>query len=470
MRRGALPLAAIALLLAAGGTGAASSGGKPLAGHQNIGPVWSPDGRRIAFVSSTRSGDSDVWVMQSDGANLVDLTPDGLAEGSPAWSPNGRELAFVSAAAVSPGAPSVEIASADGAGRRRLAAGIGPAWSSDGTRIAYSADDGLHVIGSDGNGDRLIAPVGRTAWKSVAWSPDGAELAYVRDDNLWVVGADGGEPRQLTSFSNLRVVADPVWSPTGSTIGFVVVGPYTAPEPNDVWAVEADGSHLRRLASFAFLDGGVSWAPDGSSLVFTGARTRDGDVDIYRVPAGRGPAVDLSRDDAWDEGPQVAGDGRRIVFTVHHGPGYLLSDVWTLNLVTRARTNLTGIASGETIDARSVRPPDRLVLAGVEARLDRTLATPVLRIRVRVSDRSRDEVRGAVVDVAPAARGLAPMRVYQPLTDVHGQYERDYRVASASTVRVGSRVAVRVGARPRRPYAPSVAVVRRFTLTVRPDS
>jgi Tol biopolymer transport system component len=459
-------LVVLALLVAAGGAGAASRDAKPLAGRQNLGPVWSPDARRIAFVSSKGGGDSDVWLMRADGTNLLDLTPDALAEGSPAWSPDGRELAIVSAP-VSPSAqPSVEIIAADGGGRRRLATGSGPAWSPDGTRIAYSADDGLHVAGSDGNGDRLIAPIGRTAWRSTAWSPDGAQLAYVRDDSLWLVGADGGGLRQLTSFSSLRVVADPVWAPTGSTIGFVVVGPYTAPEPNDVWAVDADGSHVRRLASFAFLDGGVSWAPDGSSLVFAGAKTRDGDVDIYRVPAGRGSAVDLSNDHAWDEGPQLAGDGRRIVFTVHHGSGYLLSDVWTLNLVTRVRTNLTGIASGETIDARAVRPPDKLVLAGVEAHLDRTLATPVLRIRVRVSDRKRDEVGGAVVDVAPTARGLVPLKVYQPLTDVHGQYERDYRVTKASTVRVGSRIEVRIGARPRKPYAASVAVARRFTLPV----
>jgi hypothetical protein len=53
---------------------------------------------------------------------------------------------------------------------------------------------------------------------------------------------------------------------------------------------------------------------------------------------------------------------------------------------------------------------------------------------------------------------------------MHGQYERDYRVTRASSVRVGSRIAVRVGARPRRPYAPSVAVVGRFTPPVRADS
>mgnify|MGYP006257062527 FL=1 len=61
-------------------------------GH-DWGPVWSPDGRRIAFASN-RSGNFDVYVMDADGGNVEQLTDDPAEDFEPVWSPDGKHLAF----------------------------------------------------------------------------------------------------------------------------------------------------------------------------------------------------------------------------------------------------------------------------------------------------------------------------------------------------------------------------------------
>ncbi len=110
-------------------------------------PVWSPDGRRIAFVS-TRDGNAEVFVMAADGSDVRQLTdtattPEGAAvrNDSPAWSPDGRTLAFVSDRDDVEG--EVYRMAADGTQLRRLTTNPfvtdnAPAWSPDGRHVVYS--------------------------------------------------------------------------------------------------------------------------------------------------------------------------------------------------------------------------------------------------------------------------------------------------------------------------------------------
>src|SRR5438874_1782423 len=80
-----------------------------------------------------------------------------------------------------------------------------PPWSPEGSRIAYFADEGLHVIGADGSGNRFVAAtsepaLGDAPWSSVAWSPDSTRLAFIRGVNVYVVDADGSNLRRMTEF------------------------------------------------------------------------------------------------------------------------------------------------------------------------------------------------------------------------------------------------------------------------------
>ncbi len=146
-------------------------------------PVWSPDGRKIAFTGR-RGGNSNVYVVNADGTGQRSLTRDPGYEGDPAWSPDGRKIAFVKGSRSCPaggaciGDTEVYVMNTDGSGQRRLTresrAVSNPAWSPDGRRIAFVSErDGnpeIYVMNSDGSGQRnLTRSPADESW--FAWSP-----------------------------------------------------------------------------------------------------------------------------------------------------------------------------------------------------------------------------------------------------------------------------------------------------------
>jgi TolB protein len=123
--------------------------------------VWSPDGRKIAFVrSNTRHG---VYVINADGSGVRNLTPKprGAAYAAPAWSPDGRKIAF---AGERDGNSEIYLMNADGSGQRSLTSDLAydgdPAWSPDGRKITFVSNrDGryaVYVMNADGSGQRSL--------------------------------------------------------------------------------------------------------------------------------------------------------------------------------------------------------------------------------------------------------------------------------------------------------------------------
>jgi Tol biopolymer transport system component len=82
-----------------------------------VAPAWSPDGRKIVFVSD-RDGNSEIYVMNANGSGQRSLTRNPAYDADPAWSPDGRKLAFVSNR---DGSYGIYVMNADGSGQRRLA-------------------------------------------------------------------------------------------------------------------------------------------------------------------------------------------------------------------------------------------------------------------------------------------------------------------------------------------------------------
>ncbi len=225
-------------------------------------PAWSPDGNRMAFQSS-RGGSSDIWVMDADGSNPVNLTEEGPGmEAEPAWSPDGSRIAYF----VPHGEDDIYVMDADGSNPVNItnheAMDHAPAWSPNGGVIAFysgrSGDGDIYLMGEDGsNPVNITNHPGKDT--EPAWSPDGNRIAFrsSRDDDqeIYVMDADGSNQVRLTDHPG--VDSFPTWSPDGSRIAFV-----SKRDGNlDIWVMDADGSNLVNITNHLAHDYAPAWSP-----------------------------------------------------------------------------------------------------------------------------------------------------------------------------------------------------------------
>ncbi len=183
-------------------------------------PDWSPDSRRVVFVSD-RSGEDHIYVMGSDGRNPKRLTVQGTNE-DPAWSPDGRRIAFDSDRS---GHTQLFVMRPDGREQAPLAfsaEAAEPAWSPDGREIAFSSDLRgrweIYVAAVGGRRARRIAdaPIGYDD-SAPTWSPDGLRIAFDREgddgsDVVYVLAVRGGQARVVVRTP--EPTYDPSWQPS----------------------------------------------------------------------------------------------------------------------------------------------------------------------------------------------------------------------------------------------------------------
>jgi Tol biopolymer transport system component len=257
-------------------TGTDVCSGSPVS--MNVEPATRP----IAFTSD-RSGNYDLWLMEADGSDAVQLTASPEAEVMPSWSPDGARLAFASAVDLETTRADVCVINADGTGLRNLTGTadiyeIAPAWSPDGTQIAFGTLDdeatAIFVMEADGGGTRMLAADGN--WPS--WSPDGEHIVFSASrgglrEGLWTVNLDGsGESLLAEGDSGLT---EPAWSPDGRSIAYVAAsGNPDAADPvewnEDIFVMTADGGPGRQITTRPGNDHWPpAWSPDGSQLAFT---------------------------------------------------------------------------------------------------------------------------------------------------------------------------------------------------------
>jgi dipeptidyl aminopeptidase/acylaminoacyl peptidase len=265
-------------------------------------PEWSPDGRLVAF-KGTVGGKKGLTVSRPDGSGLRFLgemtgtnSPLTFEGRTIAWSPDSKRIAFVSA---TPG-PETALAGGDPVVITRYL--YKPDAEEGLTRFNDNRRRHVFIVDVEGGTPRQLT-TGNFEEHSIDFSPDGREIAFVSNreadpdlfynPDLFVLRVEDGSIRRLTATESAEF--QPRWSPDGKSIAFLgtrrgLTDLETTMEDTHVWIVAADGSGRRELGRD--LDNrqqSAAWSADGSGVYCT-VQER-GHVRLYRLPRAGKPEV-----------------------------------------------------------------------------------------------------------------------------------------------------------------------------------
>lgn len=266
-------------------------------------PTWSPDGSRIAFISD-RDGSQEIYVMNSDGSNPTRLTTSQMVELNLRWSPDGSQIAYITSL---PGAmnTTVEVISASGGdpvivGKAPFSA---PVWSPDSLSLAFTVyeprNDGtalpvVQIARLDDISGMMLTTDGMSS-DHPAWSPDGTRIAFsgVPDPTtnlnlVYIADLSGAAPVQPIT-EDPRQIQSISWSPDGQRIAFLA---WNDGGLVDLYVMNADGSNLTVV--YTATEGlEIEWSPDGAYLVMQ-TQTTDPVFVIVRIAADGSGAQEIT--------------------------------------------------------------------------------------------------------------------------------------------------------------------------------
>jgi len=293
----ALPLAACGARTASGDCGASG-----LAPHPEI-------GGELVYTCFDPVNKSEMFLLDVTTGRVRPLTADHAWTTDPAWSPDGTQIAYVS---TKDGQTDIYVMGVTDGRVTRLTRDGGwngnPTWSPDGSWIMFdSARDGvnpsphnnfrnLFLVRPDGTDLRRLTHLPRYNG-SPSWGPTGARIAFVsdRDDtfNVFTMTPDGSDQRQLTHWLGTDAGTGYArWSPDGVRLVFGVSGPKQFPAPR-LYLISADGGEPHELTTGNMAD----WSADGRWIAFNREESDRDQLFVVR-PDGTG-LTQLTTDRTW---------------------------------------------------------------------------------------------------------------------------------------------------------------------------
>ena len=285
-----------------------------LTGLENTYPAWSPDGSKIVFESTRDGPDADIFVMNSDGTGVVQLTRNEVPDSTPTFTPDGRSSVWASEL---DGNLDVFRMAADGSGAVNLTRHPGtdghPRVSPDGRRIYFNSNRSsdpatfsrgymdrehnheIYSMALDGGDVRRVTDL--PDWDTYpAVSPDGTQLLWRRiaptggksesgrNSEVFWMDLASGETRNVTNHQAFD--GWPAWSPDGRLIAFASNRANVEYEAFDVYVANPDGSNPVRVTFGDGEQGTGSWtkpsfSADGKRILCT--RTVGSSVDIFVI-------------------------------------------------------------------------------------------------------------------------------------------------------------------------------------------
>lgn len=255
------------------------------------------------------------------------LTNESGLEITPAFSPDGKMIAY---AAGRPGRTSIMVRHISGGDAIRLANGLAPQWSPDGSRLVYADSAGIAAVPVlGGTPQRLVRNPEKEYSVSPAWSHDGKSLAYAQVrtiggfGTIWIANADGSQPRKIRESSEPNALA---WSPNDDRLAFVegnLLFVYSAVQfgniaPSRLWVIGRDGNDATLLTDSLHQNVSPVWSGDSDGIFYVSNARGGRDLYYQRVRGTRADGL-----------PQRLTSGLKIHGIAVAGENRIAYSAWT---------------------------------------------------------------------------------------------------------------------------------------------